>query len=88
MAGIVDLGPTQGQKGSARVVRRPKGVGQLAVGFPRGDMVIPFVFKVVFRFSLVHPFSEGPRGASGLTFSLRNRWFWADSGPDPEGNVF
>ena len=30
----------------------------------------------------------GPGGGSRLSFSFADWWFWADSGPDPGGNLF
>ena len=39
----------------------------------------------IFNFILGAPPSGGPGGGSGLP---GNRWFWADSGPDPGGNIF
>ncbi len=36
---------------------------------------------------LVSPPPGGSGGGSGLSFSLGDRGFWADSGPDPGGTL-
>ncbi len=46
------------------------------------------VLKTIFYFCLAPPPPGGPGGGSGLSFSLEDRGFWADSGPDPGGNIF
>ncbi len=46
----------------------------------------PAVFEDAFYFVLVSP-PPGSRGGSGLSFSQVNRWIWADSGPDPRGDL-
>ncbi len=33
------------------------------------------------------PLPQGVLGGSGLSFPLGDLWFWADSGPDPGGNL-
>ena len=51
-------------------------------------MSSPAVFKDAFYFVLVSPPPGGSGGGSGLSFSSGDRGFWADSGPDPVGNLF
>ncbi len=46
------------------------------------------VFEDAFCFVLVSPPPGGSGGGSGLTLSFGNRGFWADSGPDPGGDLF
>ena len=48
----------------------------------------PAVFKDAFYFVLVSPPPGGSGGGSGLSFSIGNRWFWADAGPDPGETYF
>ncbi len=45
----------------------------------------PTVLKDAFYVFLVSPPPGGSVGVSGLSFSLRERRFFADSGPDPGG---
>ncbi len=54
----------------------------------RGCSLYPNVFKDAFYFVLVSPHPGGSGGESGLLCSKGDRGFWADSGPDPGGNLF
>ncbi len=45
----------------------------------------PAAFKDAFSFVLVSPPPGGSVEGSGFSFSIRDGWFSADSGPDPGG---
>ncbi len=53
--------------------------------FTTAVTIILAVLKMIFNF-LLGP--GGPGGGSGLPFSLGNRRFWADSGPNPRIFIF
>ncbi len=48
----------------------------------------PAVLKTKFKFVLGPPIPGGPGGGSGRPFPSGDHVFWADSSPDPGGNIF
>jgi hypothetical protein len=54
----------------------------------KGFDLILAVLKTIFNFDRGPPSPRGPGGGSELPFSSGDRRFWADSDPDPGGNVF
>ncbi len=78
----INLGAVWGPKGRKPAPNRP----QLTPDRTSDDFKLQpqdlEVLKMIFIFLFLTP-PPGPGGGSGLPFSLGDRRFWADSGPNP-----